>query len=486
MTPLVDLRFALESEHLLGRVMGGVSREAMRAVLLASQGEELTESEGEHYRKLTSRDASPTEPVSELHIFAGRRSGKSSGCAALAVYAAALCDYSDRLSPGERGVVLLIAENQKQAKILLNYIVGIFDSSPALSKLIVGRTQTSLSLNNRIDIEVRSADFRGLRGLTLICAIGDEICHWRSDYSSNPAEEIIIAVRPGLITTGGQLITIGSPYSKTGFGYNTWRKHFGPHGEDPQVLVANGATLDFNSTIPQREIDRAIKDDPAAAQSEWLGQWRQDVEAFISREVVEACVIPNRFELPKTPLAYYHAFCDPSGGSGDDMALAIAHRENNVVVLDVLRTIKPPFNPDEATYEFAQILKAYGCMSVLGDRYGGEWPSQRFSAHGINYVHSEKTKNEIYVQALPLLMGQRCELLDSQKLISQLSSLERKCSRGGRQSIDHPPSGHDDAANAACGALALAGGWADDFNLDEYVRAYGTDDIVRRWEAGER
>lgn len=486
MRPLVPLRFALENEHLLGLVMGGDSREPMRALLLASQGEELTESEVEHFHKLTGRNDPPTEPVAELHIFAGRRSGKSSGCAALAVYHAALVDYSDRLAPGERGVVLLIAENQKQAKVLLNYIAGIFDLSPALSKLVVGRTQTSLSLNNRIDIEVRSADFRGLRGLTLICAIGDEVCHWRSDYSANPAEEIIIAVRPGLITTGGQLITIGSPYSKVGFGYNTWRKHYGPNGEDSQVLVANGATLDFNSTIPQKEIDRAVRDDPAAAQSEWFGQWRQDIEAFISREVVDSCVILNRFELPRLPGVVYRAFCDPSGGSGDDMALAIAHRENNIAVLDVLRTIKPPFNPDEATSDFAKIIKAYGCMNVLGDRYGGEWPSQRFSAHGITYVHSEKTKNEIYVQALPLLMGQRCELLDNQKLITQLSSLERKCSRGGRQSIDHPPSGHDDAANAACGALALAGGWADDFDLDCFVRAYGTEDIIRRWDAGER
>lgn len=479
MRPLVSLRQALEDPHLLAPVMGGESREPMRALLLASQGEALTEPELAHFRKLTERDSPRSDRAKELHVFAGRRSGKSSGCAALAVFTAALCDHSDRLAPGERGVALLVAENQKQAKVLLNYVAGIFDSSPALAKLIVNRTQTSLSLSNKIDIEVRSADFRGLRGLTLICAIGDEICHWRSDYSANPAEEIITAIRPGLVTTQGQLITIGSPYSKTGFGYATWRRHFGADG-DPRILVATGATRTFNSTIPQEEIDRAVEEDPAAAASEWLGQWRADIEAFISREVVDACVIPDRFELPRVMRTSYVAFCDPSGGSGDDMTLAIAHREGELAILDCLRMARPPFNPDEVTREFAQTLRSYGLVSVKGDRYGGEWPAQRFRAHGINYVASEKTKNEIYTQALPLLMGRRVELLDNAKLQSQLIGLERKCSRGGRQSIDHPPGGHDDVSNAACGALALAAGWEGEFDLMMYLRAYAPSHVRKQ------
>ena len=126
------------------------------------------------------------------------------------------------------------------------------------------------------------------------------------------------------------------------------------------------------------------------------------------------------------------------------------------------------------TKEFADTLRYYALCKVTGDRYGGEWPSQRFSAHGITYEPSEKTKSEIYVQALPLLMGRRVELLDHPKLASQLIGLERRCSRGGRQSIDHFPGGHDDVSNAACGALALAAGWSDAFDLDMYMRAWGT------------
>ena len=133
------------------------------------------------------------------------------------------------------------------------------------------------------------------------------------------------------------------------------------------------------------------------------------------------------------------------------------------------------------TKEFADTLRYYALCKVTGDRYGGEWPSQRFSAHGITYEPSEKTKSEIYVQALPLLMGRRVELLDHPKLASQLIGLERRCSRGGRQSIDHFPGGHDDVSNAACGALALAAGWSDAFDLDMYHESLRhKTDVVRR------
>ena len=40
-------------------------------------------------------------------------------------------------------------------------------------------------------------------------------------------------------------------------------------------------------------------------------------------------------------------------------------------------------------------------------------------------------------------------------MISQFLSLERRTARGGRDSIDHPPGGKDDLANAAAGALVF-------------------------------
>jgi hypothetical protein len=97
---------------------------------------------------------------------------------------------------------------------------------------------------------------------------------------------------------------------------------------------------------------------------------------------------------------------------------------------------------------------------VTGDHYAKEWPPERFQVHGVTYEPSELCKNDIYLNALPLLMQGRIELLDNPRLIAQICGLERRTHRGGRDSIDHP-SGHghhDDCANAALGALLLAAG----------------------------
>jgi len=56
---------------------------------------------------------------------------------------------------------------------------------------------------------------------------------------------------------------------------------------------------------------------------------------------------------------------------------------------------------------------------------------------------------------LPLINSKRVELLDHVKLINQLCSLERRTARGGRDSIDHPPGGHDDLINAVAGLAAV-------------------------------
>jgi hypothetical protein len=142
------------------------------------------------------------------------------------------------------------------------------------------------------------------------------------------------------------------------------------------------------------------------------------------------------------------------------MTLAVAHRERDgKAVLDCVREVKPPFSPETVVSEFARVLKSYGLTRATSDRYGGEWPREVFRKHGITVEPSERSKSEIYVEVLPLVNAKRSELLDHPKLAAQLCGLERRTGRGtGRDSIDHGPGQHDDVANAAAGALVLAGG----------------------------
>jgi hypothetical protein len=62
----------------------------------------------------------------------------------------------------------------------------------------------------------------------------------------------------------------------------------------------------------------ATEADPASAAAEYGGEFRTDVETFVSR----AAVVPGRYELPPVADNAYLAFVDRSGGSADSMTLA--------------------------------------------------------------------------------------------------------------------------------------------------------------------
>lgn len=262
-------------------------------------------------------------------------------------------------------MVLCLAPSQKQAGVVFGYIVGILESVPLLATLIASKTQETLALTNSIEIEVRSASFRNVRGVTAIAVVGDEAAFWYSDDSgaANPDTAILDALRPSLATTGGLLAVISSPYARRGAVYDTWARDYGEKG-DPRILVAQGASRDFNPSLPQTVVDRAMARDPAAASAEYLGLFRSDLEAFVSLEVVEACIAPGVFERGPVPGVSYSAFCDPSGGSADSMTLAIVHPEGDRVILDLVRESRPPFSPDAVVEEFSAVLKSYGVREV--------------------------------------------------------------------------------------------------------------------------
>jgi len=79
----------------------------------------------------------------------------------------------------------------------------------------------------------------------------------------------------------------------------------------------------------------------------------------------------------------YAAFVDPSGGSKDSFTLAIAHLSSDkIAVLDAVRECKPPFSPEDVVEEYSTLLKSYGINRIIGDRYAGEWPRERFKFTG--------------------------------------------------------------------------------------------------------
>jgi hypothetical protein len=444
----------MNNPELFGDHFIGESWDTWRVFHRALHGLPLNAQELRLFKAHCGEREPPKEPIGESWLVVGRRGGKSINAAAVAVERAVFRDYSKVLAPGERGVVLCLASDKRQASVVFSYVVALLEGSPLLSRFIDVKRAESVDLNNRISIEVHTASYKTVRGLTVVCCIADEVAFWQSDESANPDKEIVRAIKPGMASIPGSLLLgISTPYSRRGELYRQYDRHY---GQDSNVLVWRGSTQEMNPTIPDQFIADAYEDDPVAASAEYGATFRTDVESFLSAEVVQAVTVSGRHELPRVSQVRYFGFVDPSGGSQDSMTLALAHLESGVAVLDCVRERRPPFSPEGVTEEYAAVLRSYGVSQVTGDRYGGEWPREQFRKHGIDYVPSKRTKSEIYATALPLFNSHKLKLLDHKRLRAQLEGLERRVSRAGRDSIDHYPGGRDDIANAACGALVLA------------------------------
>lgn len=412
----------------------------------------------EFYRLHTGRSEWPTAQADEAWLICGVRAGKSAITALAAVFLALFRDYSSFLSPGEYGTVMVMAADRDQARVVFDYIRAMLTDNPIFAREVVRETAGSITLRNRVRIEVHTASYKSIRGYTVVAAVLDEIAVWQSD-GTNPDAEVVTAVRSRFATIpDAMLFAISSPYARSGELWRTYSKHFGEHGS-PGMFVWQAATRDMNPTVPAEFIAKRYREDPARAAAEYGGEFRTDVERYVPLEVVQACTPRGRLFQAPLPGVTYKAFVDPSGGRSDAMVLAIGHRSSvGAVVLDVLRAFKAPFVPTQAVAEMVTICREYRVHRIHGDRFGGEWPREGFTAAGVEYVLHSKSKSDLYVDLLPRLFSGSVELLDMPVIGTELVSLERRVSPSGRELIDHPKHGHDDHANAVAGLVDLLGG----------------------------
>jgi hypothetical protein len=450
----MTLAEALRDPNLFGRFFRGKSWRAWRVFLAALFAEATDEAGLALYCACTGRTAWPTAPFAEAALIVGRRGGKSRILALIAVYLATMRDYAPYLAPGEMATIAVLAADRNQARAIFRFCLGLLRAVPLLAPMISRSDAEQIVLSNRVVIEITTASFRSTRGYSYAAVLADEVAFWRSDETSaNPDVEIMRALRPGLANIPGAMLLIASsPYAKRGELYNAFRRHYGK--DDARMLVWKADTATMNSSIDPAIIAEAYASDPEAARAEYGAEFRDDLADFVTQEAVDAVTMHGRSELPPVAGVAYSAFCDPSGGVSDAMTLAIGHLgTSDVCTLDAVLEIRPPFDPEAAVAQCAALLRRYGISRVVGDRYAGEWPKARFAEHGVVFEQSARPKSDLYGDLLPLLNAGRVELLDLPRLSRELTGLERRTARSGKDSIDHTPGGHDDVANAVAGVL---------------------------------
>jgi hypothetical protein len=451
---VISVSNALASPRLFAPHFAGESWNVWKAIIKAAYAEPMSDAELELFHSVAERDP-PTKPVRELVAVAGRGAGKDSVASLIASVTAV--NFHGKLRPGEKAIVMCLACDREQAKIVYNYIRAYFEQIPALAKMVTRIADDAIELSNNTVVEVHTNSYRSVRGRSLLCVICDEVAFWRSEDSASPDFEVAGAIDPGLARIpGSTLILISSAHKRSGLLYQKWKDHYGRNDED--VLVVKGTTLQFNPLFDAKIIARQLAADPQLYGAEYNSEWRDDLATFISRQLLEAAVDTDVIVRPPQPDVQYFAFDDPSGGAHDSYTLGIAHQDmrSDDVLLDLLYERFAPLNPYEVTTEIAALLREYRCTEVTGDDYGKRWVSDAYNRIGITRRKSDLDRSGIYLNVLPLFASGRARLLDNQRLIGQFANLERRTFPSGKDKIDHERGRHDDLCNAAAGALTLA------------------------------
>jgi Terminase large subunit, T4likevirus-type, N-terminal len=455
--PAINIIAAITDPNILGDVISPAQEAALRAMYglpmsaehleLASQCAGKAWQAGIEYR--------------EAAIICGRRSGKSDKVAAnIAIYEALFRQH--HLSPGETGVVLLLAQNLRQAKVVKSYIEEKLRRSPILSRHVVAVRANEIEIDNGTVIAIHPASFRAVRGLSVAACICDEVAFWWTEEgSANPDVEVLRAVRPAMATfSSAKLVLISSPYAKSGALWDAWRKR----DEDTEVLVWHAPTALMNPTVTKRFLQREQRRDPENYRREYLAEFTEAVGAFLSAESIARCVVKGRTELPPDT---NHGPCVctiDAAFKGDRFTLAIAHydRKAEKVVVDVLRSWQgssqePLRLSDNVLPDIQSLAKRYGFGVVYGDQFGSQPLKELFERAGLYFeekTFTNASKADIYAELRTRINETTIELLDHEKSLRELRGLQLQLLPGGSTRIGHASHGraHDDFADA----IALA------------------------------
>lgn len=456
---------AMTDPALFGRHFDGESWGAWRAFLKAMFALPMSKAEREIFEKHTQRSYNNATAAEIMHavLICGRRSGKSRVLALIGVYLAVMVDWSARLSAGETGTVMILAASKDQAKVIYKYCLGLLQGTPIFERLIKKATASVITLSNGIEIRITAASFRTTRGVTAVAVLMDEVAFWWSDPNAAESDiEIARALKPATMTVrGSRTLIASSPYRRTGLLWNERERLYGK--EVPGEMCWIAETRQMNPEVSQSEVDSELLKDYEAAKSEYLAIFRDDLEAFISRDILEPITMRGVREIPPEHGVTYLAGFDGAGGEkrgGDSMCCSIAHWDTRqkYTLVDAMREVQPKFSPSVVIADFCKLFRQYRITRVFADRWARGVLVEMFAAHGITLVPTEMSASDYFGELLPAMTSGTVRILDSERLTSQFMQLERRTSSFGKDNIGHPTRGnfHDDLAVAVAISLVSA------------------------------
>jgi hypothetical protein len=258
-------------------------------------------------------------------ICSGRQTGKSTVASQLA---------SDFAINNPKKFVLIISVTEDQAKeLLMKCLLYIEDNYKGRIKTGIHRpTKDKLQLKNGSVIRTKAVGMSGVgvRGFTIDMLIADEAAFM--------PEDVWPAVTPMLLTTGGDIVLISTPFGRKNFFYKCY--------SDPQFRVWHIDTLD---TIEKRTVcptwtqfqrDKALEYFKSEQhrlsekefQQEYRGMFVEDLSQFYPDDFLKKSLIQQKVDYGKGPEQEFVIGVDIGRMGGDKTVFAIFERRGELLI----------------------------------------------------------------------------------------------------------------------------------------------------------
>lgn len=472
--------------------------------------EQIEMTEVEIYEFMTNRKYNPldytghTKYINKIDLIVGRRGGKTTLSAMLAIYCAIIEDWNPYLRKTPFATVLILSHSKEFSDEVLELIRTLIEASPILKLLINKKKKNTSSTMNlampyintktkrvkmsRVQIKVGAASSKTTRGIAACAVLCDEIAFWNLDESLKETDaKILKAVRPAMKQFGRKalLIKLSSPGIKQGELHKEYTKW--ENGTLPKsYVVFKAPSWVWNTILPKEEFREEWELDEDGFNTEYRANFVDSLSDFINSEFVDLAVMNgvafNPPEDKKSPVTYKASI--DAAFKGDVFTFSVMGHFENRIKQYVIRgwegTKKNPVKAFEVAQYVRTICKEYGLNEVSADQYAYQPLREIFEQFGITLVERPFNltyKKKIYFNLKRLVHSQQIDLLDHEKQVKEMKELVVEQTGSGQIRIGHPPGGSDDysdaTAIAAYEAVESAGTVGFTFESTMPIKDYG-------------
>lgn len=369
-------------------------------------------------------------------LVSGRQTGKSE---------AAAYEGSEYIATNAKKTVLVISRTERQAEELfnkcMNYLHEIYPKE--IKKGVDKPTKHQVKLKNgsRILCLPTGLSGAGIRGYTIDKLIVDE--------AQLVDDDVYTAITPMLLTTGGDIVLLGTPRGKTGYFWECYQNkfgHFKVFGVNSEEVIRNRK---ISKTWPEWRMIGALEhlDREKARMSqkeyaqEYMGKFIEDLMQLFPDDLIKNSCVLKRY--PPNLVNTYFLGSDIARMGADESTFEIVQRFSNTNLRQVENIVTRKTlltdTADKMVYldrmwDFRKIYiddagVGAGVFDMLlrNDRVRRKIEAINNSARSLDRDETRKKrlmKEDLYMNMVALMEKGHLKLLDDEDVIMSLKSVQ--------------------------------------------------------------